>query len=147
MNHIITDFLCVCRINASPFQRLGVEQHGMSSSGLHNQWFITANFVQISFADVFVIFNPPRCSVYLVIRVLRYKFLDNFAVFGVIGHANRHEVCLSDKAISSEMAMTVRLEEAGVDEVLTVIQHLCVLASEFLRFFCAADIGKHAVLY
>lgn len=44
------------------------------------------------------------------------------------------------------MAVGMGFEEAGIDEVLTVIQHLRVIAGKLFRFRRAADIGEYAVL-
>ena len=80
-------------------------------------------------------------------RVLRYKFFDNFTVFGVVSQANLCEVRLPNQAVTSQMTVAVGLQEAGIDEVFTVIQHLRIRASELFRLFRTADIGKHTVLH
>ena len=43
------------------------------------------------------------------------------------------------------MTVAVGLQEAGIDKVFSVIQHLRVGVGQLFRFLCTADIGKYAV--
>ena len=119
----------------------------MSPAGLHKQRLVGADLVKIRFGNVFFIFNPSRCQVELALWVLLDKLLDDLAVFGVVGQAYLREVRLPDGAVTGQIAVAMGLHESGIDEVLTIIQHLRIRACEFLSFFFTADIGKHAVLH
>ncbi len=147
MHLVIAVLLRVGRVNAGPFQRLRVEQHGMSAAGLQEQRLIRTDFVQVRFGDVFVILDPPCGYVKLAFWVLRNEFFYDFTVFGIISQAGLHQVRLSDKTEAGQMTVAVGLQEAGIDKVFTVIQHLRVGAGQLFRFLCTADIGKYAVLH
>ena len=54
----IAVFLCVGCIDAGPLKCLGVEQHGMSTAGMHKQWLVCTDVVQIGLGDVFIILHP-----------------------------------------------------------------------------------------
>ena len=147
MHHVIAISLRVCRINAGPLKCFGIEQHGVPATSLHDQRLVCADIIQIGFGDVFIILHPPCSHIELALRVLRNKLLDDFAVFGIVGQAHLAQVGLSDKAVSRQMTVTVRLKESGIDIVVAIIQHLRICACELLRLFCTADIGKYAILH
>ena len=99
--------LCVLRIKAHPFQSLGIEQHGVSSACVHDKRLIRADPVQIRFADVFFIFGPSCSYINITLGVLRNKLLDDLAVFIVVCRNDPREIRLSDRTITSEIAMAV----------------------------------------
>ena len=146
MHQIIAHFFRVGRVYARPFQRLAIEQHGVTAAGLHEQYLVGANLVQICLGNVFVIFNPPRGHVEIALRVLFDKLLDDLAVFVIIRQTDLREVRLSDGAVTGQIAVAMRLKEAGIDVVLAVIEHLRISICKFFYLFGFADISKYTVL-
>ena len=55
---VIAVFLRILRVNAGPFQSLGIEQAGMSAAGLHEKGPVRANLIQKCFRDRLVILVP-----------------------------------------------------------------------------------------
>ena len=119
----------------------------MSASGLHNERFVRTNLIQIGFADVLIVLHPPCGQIELTLRVLGYEVLDNLAVLGVVGEPGLRQVGLSDGAVTCQMPMGMRLQESGIDEVVTIVQHLSISTGKFFGLVCAANIGKHTILH
>ena len=147
MNLGVTHFPGIFCIDTRPFQRLRIEQHGMSAAGLHDKDLIGADFVQIRFAHVFLRFIPPGSHIKGAIWILGNEVLDDLAVFDIIGQPYLCQVCLSHKAVTGKIWVAVGLQETGIDKVFTVIQHLGICAGKLPCFLSAAYIGKYAVLY
>ena len=148
MYEVVAPFLCVGSIDACPFHRLGVEQHGMSATCLHEQRLVGTDLIKIGLADIFLIFHPSCSYVEIALRILLNECLDDVTIPCIVGsHSSLHQVRLSDSAFSGKATVTVGLHKARIDVVVTIVQHLCIGTGEFLRFLCAADIGKYTVLY
>ena len=104
---VVTPFPGILRIDASPLHRLGIEQHGVSAARLHDERLVRADFVQIGFADVFIILHPSGSQIEIALWVLRNELLDDFAVFGIVRETSLCQVSLSDGTVASQMTMTV----------------------------------------
>ena len=145
MYQVVAIFLSILRIDACPFQRFCIKKTGMSVGTVHDQRFIRADLIQIGFCDVFFTWEPACSHVDFTLRVLSNEFADDLTIFCVVAYANRCKVRLSDCAVTGKTAVSMAFQETGIDEVLTVIKHLCVCIGKLLCNFGVSDIGKHAV--
>ena len=71
---------------------------------------------------------------------------DDLAVFRIVGHSDRRKVRLPDGAVTGQIAVAVGFQEAGIDAVLSVVQHLRVRRGNLLRRLRVSNIGEYAVL-
>ena len=80
-----------------------------SASRKASQWFrhshILADLIQICLCDVFIIFNPPCGHVEAALRVFRYEFLYDLAVFCIVGQADLCKIRLPNEAVTGEMTI------------------------------------------
>ena len=104
---VIAPFLGILCVNASPFHCLGIEQHGVSTTRLHDQWLIRTNLIQVRLGDVFLILHPSGSQIEVALRILRNEVLDDLTVFGIVGETSLHQVSLSDGTVSSQVSVTV----------------------------------------
>ena len=107
MHQVVTPLLSVCSVDASPFHRLGIEQHGVAATRLHDERLIGTNLVEIRLVDVFIILHPTGSQIELALRVLRDELLDNLAVLRVVGEDCLHQVCLTNGTVASQMSVAV----------------------------------------
>ena len=107
VHQVVAPLLSVCSIDACPLQRLGVEQHGVAATRLHDERLIGTNLVEIRLVDVFFILHPTGSQIELALWVLCDELLDNLAVLRVVGEACLHQVCLANSSIASQMSVAM----------------------------------------
>ena len=144
---VVAHLLGVGRVYPRPLERTRVEQHRVAAARVHDERLVGADPVQVGLVDgVMDVLRPARGDVDLAPGVRRDELLDDLAVPVEVAAAHLGEVRLADGAVARQVGMGVGLEEARVDEVVAVVEHLGALAGKLPGRRLVADVGERAVL-